>query len=64
MMVGGDHRFLIPASGLVGALILLAADTVARTIFAPVILPVGIMTAFLGVPFFVYLFLRRRKDYW
>jgi iron complex transport system permease protein len=64
MVVGGDHRFLLPASGLVGALILLSADTVARTILAPVILPVGIMTAFLGVPFFIYLFLRRRKDYW
>lgn len=64
MVVGGDHRFLLPASGLVGALILLSADTVARTILAPVILPVGIMTSFLGVPFFIYLFLRRRKDYW
>jgi iron complex transport system permease protein len=64
MVVGGDHRFLLPASGLVGALILLGADTVARTILAPVILPVGIMTSFLGVPFFIYLFLKRRKDYW
>jgi iron complex transport system permease protein len=64
MVVGGDHRFLLPASGLVGALILLAADTVARTILAPVILPVGIMTAFLGVPFFIYLFLKRRMEYW
>ena len=64
MVVGGDHRFLLPASGLVGALLLLAADTVARTILAPVILPVGIMTAFLGVPFFIYLFLRRGKEYW
>ena len=51
MAIGGDHRFLIPASALVGALILLGADTLARTILAPVILPVGIMTAFLGVPF-------------
>lgn len=64
MVVGGDHRFLLPASGLVGALILLAADTVARTVLSPVILPVGIMTSFLGVPFFIYLFLKRRKDYW
>ena len=64
MVVGGDHRFLLPASGLVGALILLAADTLARTILAPVILPVGIMTSFLGVPFFIYLFLKRRKEYW
>jgi iron complex transport system permease protein len=63
MVIGGDHRFLLPASALVGGLLLLGADTVARTILAPVILPVGIMTAFLGVPFFVYLFLRRKKDF-
>ncbi len=64
MVFGGDHRFLLPASALVGALLLLGADTVARTILAPVILPVGIMTAFLGVPFFVYLFMRRKKEFW
>ncbi len=64
MVIGGDHRFLLPASGLMGAVLLLGADTIARTILAPVILPVGIMTAFLGVPFFVYLFMRRRKEYW
>ena len=63
MVIGGDHRILLPASALVGGLLLLAADTVARTILAPVILPVGIMTAFLGVPFFVYLFLRRKKGF-
>lgn len=64
MIVGGDHRFLLPGSALVGAFLLLGADTLARTILAPVILPVGIMTAFLGVPFFIYLFLRRRKEFW
>jgi len=62
MVIGGDHRFLLPGSALVGALLLLAADTLARTILAPVVLPVGIMTSFLGVPFFVYLFLRRRRE--
>lgn len=64
MAIGGDHRFLIPASALVGAILLLAADTAARTVMAPVILPVGIMTSFLGVPFFIYLFLKRRKTFW
>ncbi|MFZ1314969.1 MAG: iron ABC transporter permease [Methanothrix sp.] len=64
MAIGGDHRFLIPASALVGALLLLGADTLARTILAPVILPVGIMTAFLGVPFFVFLFMRRKREFW
>jgi iron complex transport system permease protein len=62
MVIGGDHRFLMPASALVGALLLLGADTVARTILAPVILPVGIMTSFIGVPFFIYLFLRKKKE--
>ncbi|MDM7935803.1 MAG: iron ABC transporter permease [Methanothrix sp.] len=64
MVVGGDHRFLLPGSALIGALLLLGADTLARTILAPVILPVGIMTSFLGVPFFMYLFLRREKEFW
>jgi len=64
MAIGADHRFLLPGSALVGALLLLGADTLARTFLAPVILPVGIMTSFLGVPFFVYLFLRRRRTFW
>ncbi|MEA2051714.1 MAG: iron ABC transporter permease [Euryarchaeota archaeon] len=64
MVIGGDNRFLIPTSGLVGAILLVAADTAARTIMAPVILPVGIMTAYLGVPLFIYLILRGRGGYW
>lgn len=63
IIIGGDNRFLIPGSALAGALILVTADTVARRIIAPVILPVGVLTAFLGVPLFVYLILRRRKEY-
>jgi iron complex transport system permease protein len=64
MIIGGDNRFLLPGTALMGAVILLGADSVGRTIMAPMILPVGIMTAFIGVPFFLYLFLRRRRDYW
>ena len=64
MVIGGDHRYLIPASGLFGAALLLCADTVARTIIAPVILPVGLITAFMGVPLFLYLIMRKRKEYW
>jgi len=64
MAIGAAPTFLIPASALVGALLLLGADTLARTILAPVILPVGIMTAFLGVPFFVFLFMRRKREFW
>ncbi|MFH1135519.1 MAG: iron ABC transporter permease [Pseudomonadota bacterium] len=64
MIIGGDNRYVIPGSALVGGLLLLGADTAARTILAPMILPVGIMTAFVGVPFFLFLFMRRRKELW
>lgn len=56
---GSDHRFLLPASFLAGSVFLLAADTAARTVAAPVELPVGVVTALVGVPLFVVL-LRRR----
>jgi iron complex transport system permease protein len=62
MIIGGDHRFLLPGSALVGAVLLLGADTLSRTILAPMVVPVGIMTSFLGVPFFVYLLMRRQRD--
>ncbi|MDF2955375.1 FecCD family ABC transporter permease [Candidatus Alkanophaga liquidiphilum] len=64
MIIGGDHRFLLPASSLFGAALLLACDTAARTVLAPEILPVGIVTSFMGVPLFLYLILRRRREYW
>jgi iron complex transport system permease protein len=64
LVIGGDNRFLIPASGLFGAALLLGADTIARTIMAPVILPGGVITAFMGGPLFLYLILRRRKEFW
>ncbi len=64
MVIGGDNRYLIPASGLLGAVLLLGADTIARRVIAPAILPVGLVTAFMGVPLFLYLILRRKKEYW
>jgi iron complex transport system permease protein len=54
-LVGGDHRWLIPYCGLIGAILLIAADIGARYILMPREVPVGIVTAFLGVPFFVYI---------
>lgn len=63
MMIGNDHRFLICFASIVGALLLLAADTVGRTIVAPTELPVGIVTAFIGVPMFIYLLITRRRRY-
>ncbi|MFO8235269.1 MAG: iron ABC transporter permease [Bacteroidales bacterium] len=64
-IIGGDERFLIPASALFGGLFLLVSDTVARTIIAPVVLPVGILTSFLGAPLFLYLLIKGiGKGYW
>lgn len=62
LLIGPDHRYLLPASALAGALLLVIADTVARTALAPTELPVGIITAILGVPFFISL-LRQRHHY-
>lgn len=56
--IGGDYRFLIPISAIFGAVLLLIADTFARTIIAPIVLPVGILTSFLGAPMFLYLLMR------
>jgi iron complex transport system permease protein len=57
-MVGNEGRFLLPGSALFGGLFLLAADTAARTVLAPVVLPVGILTSLLGGPFFLYLLIK------
>jgi iron complex transport system permease protein len=59
MGVGVHHRYLLPLSALSGGVMMLAADTIARTALAPAELPVGIVTAFLGVPFFLFLLGRR-----
>jgi iron complex transport system permease protein len=62
MLIGPDHRALLPASALAGALLLVLADTVARVALAPTELPVGVVTALIGVPFFISL-LRQRGHY-
>lgn len=65
MVIGGDNRFLIPASGLAGAVLLTAADTVARTIISPIIIPVGAVTAFMGAPVLLYILLKKKsRSYW
>ena len=61
MLVGPDHRILLPAAALVGAIFMIAADILARTLLAPSELPVGIITALFGAPFFIYLLRRNRK---
>ncbi|HEX6927135.1 MAG TPA: iron chelate uptake ABC transporter family permease subunit [Longimicrobiaceae bacterium] len=64
MLWGSGHRFLIPASALLGATFLVLTDTLARTVAAPVELPIGVITAFLGVPFFLWVLKRSdaRRD--
>jgi iron complex transport system permease protein len=60
IVFGPDHRFLLPASALGGAVLLVAADALARTVVAPGELPIGVLTALVGGPFFLWLLLRRR----
>ncbi|MDD3631926.1 MAG: iron ABC transporter permease [Atribacterota bacterium] len=61
ILIGGDNRFVIPISALAGALLLLISDTVARTIISPIVLPVGILTSFMGAPVFLYLLTKRYR---
>jgi len=60
LLMGPAHRYLLPASALLGASLLLLADAVSRTIVAPAELPIGIVTAVFGAPFFMWVLLRRR----
>ena len=60
LLVGSDHRIVLPASALFGAAFLIACDVVARTVMAPVELPVGVITAIIGGPFFLWLLVRKR----
>ncbi|WP_216828205.1 FecCD family ABC transporter permease [Alkalihalobacterium elongatum] len=59
-LVGNDHRWVIPFAGVMGTIVLLIADILARLVILPKEVPVGVMTAFIGVPFFIYVI---RKEY-
>ncbi|NKL81043.1 FecCD family ABC transporter permease [Rhizobium leguminosarum] len=61
MAIGPDHRFLLPASALLGGSLLIFADVLARTLVAPAELPIGIITAAVGGPFFLWILLRQRS---
>jgi iron complex transport system permease protein len=63
ILVGNDHRLLLPASIVLGANVLLIADIVARTVIMPIELPIGAIISLIGVPFFAYLLIRRGKEY-
>ncbi len=63
MVIGPDHRRLLPASLVAGASFLILADTLARTALAPVEVPVGVVTAFFGGPFFLWILRQRRRSF-
>ena len=63
LIIGPDHRILLPASLLAGATFLAACDTIARTVIAPIELPVGVITALCGGPFFIYLLRKKKGEY-
>lgn len=60
-LVGDDHRYLLPGSIVCGALLLVVSDTVARLVLSPHVLPVSVLTAFMGAPVFLYLIIRRNR---
>lgn len=63
LVVGPDHRLLLPSAALSGAIFLVLADLVARLVLSPSELPLGVVTALIGAPFFIYLLRRSRKEY-
>ncbi len=64
IFLGSDNRYLLPASAAFGAVLLMAADLISRVIIAPTFLPVGVITAFIGCPLFLYLLIKQRKSMW
>jgi iron complex transport system permease protein len=63
LVLGADHRLLLPAAALSGAAFIVLADLLARTLLAPKEIPLGIITAIIGAPFFIYLLRRHRREY-
>jgi iron complex transport system permease protein len=63
LLFGPDHVRLLPVTAIAGAIFLVVADTLARTLFAPTEIPVGILMVFLGGPFFLYLLRRNKREY-
>jgi iron complex transport system permease protein len=62
LLVGADHRVVLPASVLFGAAFLVGCDVVSRTIMAPVEIPVGVITAIIGGPFFLWLLVSSNRE--
>lgn len=64
IFLGSDNRYLIPASAVFGSVLLMVADLISRVIIAPTFLPVGVITAFIGCPLFLYLLIKQRRSLW
>ena len=64
MFIGSDNKYLIPASAALGALMLIVSDLIGKTIIAPAVLQVGVITAFIGGPMLIYLLLKQKKEAW
>ena len=60
-LIGGDERFLLPASALTGAIFLMLCDIVARTVLSPIVIPVGILTSMIGAPLFIFLLIKGKR---
>jgi iron complex transport system permease protein len=64
MLIGEDQRGFLPASGLLGAVLLSLASVASKTVLPGAVVPIGIVTALIGVPFFIWMVLRSRRSYW
>ena len=64
IIIGADNRYLVPGSALFGATLLIGADIAGKTLVSPAVLPVGVVTAFLGGPLFFWLIIRKRSELW
>lgn len=64
IVIGSDNRYLIPASAVFGSALLLVADSVGRIVIAPAVIQVGVITAFIGAPLFLYLIVKQKKEVW
>jgi iron complex transport system permease protein len=63
MLLGSDHRLIMPASIVLGAVLMLFSDIIARVAIAPLELPVGAITAMIGTPVFAYMLVKRGREY-
>ncbi|WP_141706312.1 iron ABC transporter permease, partial [Methanosarcina sp. A14] len=64
MLVGEDHRYFLPFSALSGAFILSTASVLSKAVVPGIVFPIGILTSLIGIPFFVWLLLSKKRGYW